>query len=101
MKISWQWNNKRKNKNKNKTKYPNRSARVNVSNVNCEYDETSLFFFILSSILHTVDPLVRIVVQVRVERVDLCKDCLNLYSLTFIGVPLASCVISCFLPGVR
>lgn len=58
-------------------------------------------FFILPSILHTVDPLVRIVVQVTVETVDLCKDCLNLYSLTFTGVPLASCVISCFLSGVR
>lgn len=50
MKISWQWNNKRKNKNKNKTKYPNRSARVNVSNVSfCKlriwWNFTFLFLF--------------------------------------------------------
>ena len=56
--------------------------------------------FILLSILHTVDPLVRIVVQVTIETVDLCKDCLNVYSVTFTGVPLASYVISCFLSQV-
>lgn len=42
-------------------------------------------FFILPSVLHTVDPLVRIVVQVTVETVDLCKDCLTLYSLTLLA----------------